>query len=323
MDGTPLQNPREKAGFLSLLTFSWMSNVLKLGSKKPLEEKHLFEVEASDQAERLVADLEREWLAEKRASEDIRTKPRLWKAMMRVISFRDYATVVLIRIFYSLSSNSLPLLLWFFLRSISTASRASYSTTLTFVIGIALTSSVRMFCNTHWIFQVEVIAIRLKVATIGFVYKKVSYSSFTPNSINSNSSILLPVLLSCPPSLLVILLFLYLSFFFTSLLPSSFSIYFFSIINLFFHFIQLTNSSVSSSFSLPLFPTRLSLFLTLSVSAPALYSFTILLPLPLHAPSSISLLLLSFESFSLFRPLVYFFFFFTVFSFSSFLLSGI
>ena len=232
MDGTPLQNPREKAGFLSLLTFSWMSNVLKLGSKKPLEEKHLFEVEASDQAERLVADLEREWLAEERASEQNRTKPRLWKAMMRVISCRDYSTVVLIRIFYSLSSNSLPLLLWFFLRSISTASKASYSTTLALVISIALTSSVRMFCNTHWVFKVEVMAIRLKVATIGFVYKKVSYSSFTPNSINSNSSILLPVLLSCPPSLLVILLlrlclyllFLYLSFFFTSLLPSSFSI---------------------------------------------------------------------------------------------------
>ena len=180
MEGTPLQNPREKAAFFSLLTFSWMNDVLKLGSKQPLEEKHLFQVETSHQAERLVADLEREWLAEKRASEQNQTKPRLWKAMMRVISCRDYATVLLIRIFYSLSSNSLPLILWFFLRSISTASRASYSTTLAFVISITLISSVRMLCNIHWVFKVEVIAIRLKVAVIGFVYKKVSYSSFTP-----------------------------------------------------------------------------------------------------------------------------------------------
>jgi len=97
MEGTPLRNPREKAGFLSLLTFSWMNNVLKLGSKQPLEEKHLFPVETSNQAERLVADLEREWLAEKRASEQNRTKPRLWRAMMRVISCRDQWRSVHIR----------------------------------------------------------------------------------------------------------------------------------------------------------------------------------------------------------------------------------
>ena len=195
MEGTPLRNPREKAGFLSLLTFSWINNVLKLGSKQPLEEKHLFPVETSNQAEWLAAYLEREWLAEKRASEQKRTKPRLWRAMMRVISCRDYVIVVLIRTLYSLTSNSLPLILWFFLRSISSASKASYSTTLAFVISIALTSSVRMFCNMHWIFKVEVIAIRLKVAVIGFVYKKVGNPSFTPNSIISNSFILLLLLL--------------------------------------------------------------------------------------------------------------------------------
>ena len=169
MKGTP----REKAGFLTLLTFSWINNVLKLGNKQPFEEKHLLPVETSNQAERLVADLEREWLAEGRASEQNRTKPRLWKAMMRNIPGREYATVVLIRICYSLSNNSLPLILWFFLRSISTASRINYSTTLAFVVGIALPNlSVRMICCSHWVYQVEVMAIRLKVAIIGFVYKK-------------------------------------------------------------------------------------------------------------------------------------------------------
>ena len=261
MEGTPVQNPRDQAGFLSQLTFSWINDVLKLGSKQPLEEKHLLAVGTSYQAERLVADLEKEWLAEKRASEQNRTKPRLWKAMMRVISCRDYSTVVLIRIFYSLSSNSLPLLLWFFLRSISTASKASYSTTLALVISIALTSSVRMFCNTHWVFKVEVMAIRLKVAVIGFVYKKVSYSSFTTNSIISNSSILLLLLLfvlfslSSFPTCLYLLL-LYLSF--SSLLYfHPLSPYFISILNLVFLVMLQTNSPFFStffSFSLFLFP---------------------------------------------------------------------
>ena len=55
MEDASVRNPREKAGFFSLLTFSWINDILKLGSKQPLEEKHLFPVETSNQAERLVA----------------------------------------------------------------------------------------------------------------------------------------------------------------------------------------------------------------------------------------------------------------------------
>ena len=178
MEGTPLQNPREKAGFLSLLTFSWMSNVLKLGSKKPLEEQHLFEVEASDQAERLVADLEREWLAEERASEQNRTKPRLWRAMMRVIPCRDYVIAALLRMLYVIAFNIFPLMTWFFLKSISTSSEISYKATLPFVIGISLVVFTITLCSNHGSFKAEMISIKLKVATIGLVYKKASAVQF-------------------------------------------------------------------------------------------------------------------------------------------------
>ena len=57
MEDVSVQNPKETASFLSLLTFSWLNNVLKLGSKQPLEEKHLLPLETSFQAEKLVADL--------------------------------------------------------------------------------------------------------------------------------------------------------------------------------------------------------------------------------------------------------------------------
>ena len=174
MEGIPVRNPRDQAGFLSLLTFSWINNVLKLGSKQPLEEKHLFAVETSYQAERLVADLEREWLAEERASEQNRTKPRLWKAMMRVIPYRDYVTVAFFRIFYFINMNIFPLIVWFFLKSISTSTEISYKATLPFVIGIALVSFTKSLCIVHGVFKVEMVSMKLKVATIGLVYKKAS-----------------------------------------------------------------------------------------------------------------------------------------------------
>ena len=173
MADASVKNPREAAGFFSLLFFSWMNNVLKLGNKLPLEEQHLHSLETSFHAERLVVTLEGEWLAEERASEQNRTRPRLWKAMMRVIPYKDYITMGLLRILYSIGMNLLPLILWFFLRSIATVSENSYASTLPFVICISVVSFARSFSNSHGIFKAEMMCIKLKAALIGFVYKRV------------------------------------------------------------------------------------------------------------------------------------------------------
>ena len=174
MEYTLVLNPRDQKGFFSQLSASWINDVLKLGSKQPLEEKHLLEVETSYQAERLVADLEREWLAEERASEQNRTKPRLWKAMMRVIPYRDYLTVAFFRLFHSIAFNLFPLIVWFFLKSISTSSEISYKATLPFVIGFAVVSFLRTVCSNHGVYKMDMISTKLKVAMTGLVYKKVS-----------------------------------------------------------------------------------------------------------------------------------------------------
>jgi len=174
MEEVPVQNPRQSAGFLSLLTFSWISNLLRIGSKQPLEERHLFTIESSFQAERLVGDLEREWLAEERKSERNRTKPRLWRAMMRIIPYRDYITVGLLRIFYSITLHLLPLLVWFFLRSISTVSEISYTKTLSFVVGISAVTIAQSLGISQGTFKATMIAIKQKVGMIGLVYKKAS-----------------------------------------------------------------------------------------------------------------------------------------------------
>jgi len=174
MEDTLVRNPRDQASFLSQLTASWINDVLKLGSKQPLEEKHLFPVETSNQAERLVADLEREWLAEERASEQNRTKPRLWRAMMRVIPCRDYVIVAFLRLFHSIAFSIFPLIVWFFLKSISTSTEINYTATLPFVIGISLVTFIRTSCSNHGVFKMDMISTKLKVAITGLVYKKAS-----------------------------------------------------------------------------------------------------------------------------------------------------
>ena len=173
MESVSSQNPREAASFFSRLTFSWMSDTLKIGSQRPLEEKHLFPLEATFQAEKLVADLEREWVEEERASAQNGSKPRLWKAKTRIISCKDYITVMILRMLYSFAFNLLPVFLWFFLKSISTEQGTRYRTTLPIVIFISLASTSRSLLVSQRYFRAKMIAVKLNVALTGLVYKKV------------------------------------------------------------------------------------------------------------------------------------------------------
>ena len=173
MEDISSTNPLGKAGFFSLITFSWLNDILKLGSKQHLDESVLFRVDSSNRTERLVTELEREWVAEKRATAHQRTKPRLWRAMMRTISRRDYIIMALLRLCYSLTLHALPLLIWYFLRSISIGTGISYKTSLPFVIGIFLVAMMRTVVHSKAIFKAQVLAIRLKVSVVGLIYKKV------------------------------------------------------------------------------------------------------------------------------------------------------
>ncbi|XP_068682854.1 ATP-binding cassette sub-family C member 4-like [Montipora foliosa] len=171
MESVTNQNPRATASFLSRLTFSWMGDVLKIGSQQPLEEKHLFPLETQFQSDQLVCSLEREWIDEKRASLQNGSKPRLWRAMMRIISFKDFITVIILRILYSFAFNLLPLFLWFFLKSIS--AELNYAYTFPLVIFISLASIARSLLLSQGYFRAKMIAIKLNVALIGLLYKKI------------------------------------------------------------------------------------------------------------------------------------------------------
>ena len=176
MEDASNKHPRQTAGFISLLTFSWLSNILKQGSKNPLEEKHLFPLERSFHAKDLVDFLEREWLAEVRWSQQTRTKPRLWRAMLRIIRYREYIILALLRIFYSLSMNLLPLMVWLFLKSISSgSSEISYASSLPFVVCISVTSVARNIFVTHGLFKGEMCQLDSKWLLLDWFTKRYLY----------------------------------------------------------------------------------------------------------------------------------------------------
>ena len=173
--GTTRSHPYNSANWLSRLTVHWMSNVLQLGSKRPLEKKDLFSVRTEDSMEQLVDKLESEWKKEIINCSPTGCKPRLWKVLSRMFSWKENTLVLVLKVLRFLSAIFLPILLWFFLLDLEKKSEGGYSaSSFIFITGIICLAIMRGLPKNHSSAITEMMGNRLKVACIGFVYKKVS-----------------------------------------------------------------------------------------------------------------------------------------------------
>jgi len=174
---TKRPHPYSSANWLSRLTVHWMSNVLQLGSKRPLEKKDIFSVRTEDSMDQLVDKLESEWKEEIINSSTTGCKPRLWKALSRVFSWKEYTLLFALKVLRFLSTIFLPTLLWFFLLDLEKESQGNYSaSSFIFVTGIIVLAMMKGLSKNHSTAVAYILGNRLKVSCIGLVYKKVSIS---------------------------------------------------------------------------------------------------------------------------------------------------
>ncbi|CAG8439704.1 11549_t:CDS:10 [Acaulospora morrowiae] len=83
--------PEENANILSLITFWWVSDLLKLGYKRPLQKDDLYVMSSARQAKIITDKFEQEWKNELKKQVSA-NKFTLIKALNRVIGFRLWTT---------------------------------------------------------------------------------------------------------------------------------------------------------------------------------------------------------------------------------------
>ena len=171
---TESQNPRDGANWLSIIFFWWMNGVLKQGNKRPLIEEDLFHLPEDYKAEILVEEAERYWLEELKRSQSRRKKPRLWKAMVRLIPWKSGLIMIILKTLESLSFVFLPLCLWLVLKTLNDGPDLDMKLVSIYVALLGLTSLIKALTTHHYDFLTELWGLKLKVALIGLVYKKVS-----------------------------------------------------------------------------------------------------------------------------------------------------
>ena len=151
-----------------------MNDVLKLGNQRPLTEEDLFYLLEDFKAEILVEEAERYWLEELKRSQTRRKKPSLWKAMARLISWKSGLVIIILKTLKSLSVVSLPLCLWLVLKTLNDGPDLDMKSMSVYVALLGFTSLIEALTTHHYDYLTELWGLKLKVALIGLVYKKVS-----------------------------------------------------------------------------------------------------------------------------------------------------
>ena len=147
--------------------------MLKLGNKQPLTEEDLFHLPEDYKAEILVEEAERYWLEELKRGQSRRRKPRLWKALVRLIPWKSGLILIILKTLESLSVVFLPLYLWLVLKTLNEGPDHMKFASI-YVALLGLTSLIKALTTHHYDYLTEFWGLKLKVALIGLVYKKVS-----------------------------------------------------------------------------------------------------------------------------------------------------
>ena len=166
-------NPMESANIFSLLFFWWMNDTLRTGSKRPLQDEDLFLLQDDFKTEVLVEKLEVEWRKECHTCHRKNRRPRLWRVMFKVFSFKNYLVLAAVKFTHSVTNILLPVIVWLFLTSLSEDSSMDQYSTIKYVVGICLITVVKGFSQHHSFFLAGICGMQLRASAVGLIYKKV------------------------------------------------------------------------------------------------------------------------------------------------------
>lgn len=167
------KNPREGASALSIMFLWWMNGILRVGNKRPLTDTDLLPLLENYKAEMLVEKAERHWSDEVKSSQSKNRKPRLWKAMAKIIPWKSGVVMIILQLVRSLSFVFLPLCLWLLLKTLNDGPNMDMKFALVFTAILGITSMIKAASTQHYAYLTELSGLKLKVALIGLVYKKV------------------------------------------------------------------------------------------------------------------------------------------------------
>ena len=170
-DQHELHHPLTTANFLSIFTFWWMNGIFRKGNKRPLDQSDFLPLHHQHRTRDLTEGLQKQWNSDLQKCNEERTEPKLWKSVIKMISFKEFCISWCLMLLESIASIMKPLLIGIivhFLRFGDADPGVLY-----LCAGLmALNGLLYIFCNTSY-FHLELLGMKLRSALQGLVYLKV------------------------------------------------------------------------------------------------------------------------------------------------------
>ena len=168
-------NPKGEVGLFSLLTFWWIGDVLKTGAKRPLEESDFLALHEDNEAKRLTTKIRTLWEEEKkRCSPGQGTGPKLWKCIMKAVSWGDYAKIIFTGFVDSASRFVFPVLLGLFILELTSRRHDSSRSPLIYIYSTALFVAAlsKSLAMHHFSHHSRVLGMRSRAAVTCVIYQQ-------------------------------------------------------------------------------------------------------------------------------------------------------
>ena len=174
--GSSLTNPKENASLLSLLTFSWLNDLLKRGNQRALENDDLPPLLEEDKNQALTKNLENDW--SRNCKPELTTKTwirsaKLWRALWNLVPTSEKALVLTLAFTHIVLRLLQPLFLIGLLAELMKESSGDRRWIYLSASGVCLSTWLIAISKCHCDYRSSMIGMRVRSALLGVIYKKV------------------------------------------------------------------------------------------------------------------------------------------------------
>ncbi|PFX21044.1 Multidrug resistance-associated protein 4 [Stylophora pistillata] len=161
----------QNASFVSYVLFQWMNSVFETGKQRALEQSDFLPLSEENRTSFLTEKLQECWRKEERKCHETRGRPKLWKSVIRTISFREQMILIYMGFYRSFFRIPSPLLLGYLLSALMFSEPQKI---LLYGCALALFFSALMERVTAQMlmYRCELLGITLSSALKGLVYHK-------------------------------------------------------------------------------------------------------------------------------------------------------
>ena len=165
---------RQSGSFLSLLFFQWMNSVFKIGNKRPLQQSDFLPLPKGNVTCSIMKQLKAHWNKEIAKCKAVGLRPKLWKSVMKMLSFQETMFLIFTRILYLLCRTIQPLFLGYLMSSLMSTEPRTNSLLYACALAMGVNALIGCLSMHHFDYKCELIGNRLSSALKGLIYVKVS-----------------------------------------------------------------------------------------------------------------------------------------------------